>query len=219
MRTDVARRCPALGEHLIAADWAFVLHLAAHGQINRTRAGFTRFGLRGISSGSGAFSAFRTHRVEYLLPFRRLSGFVFDMARPFRMSEKVRLAIALARLTLLGRLRPGTRVAVTNAATIHGQATACVTRWRPAVQRRRTDPPDAIDDNVSAAKASEPGAVPRSRPCGNDSGAPLGGSRLVARDARDVRPCCEPACGACHAQQSAAPHTPVGGHRACGVAT
>jgi len=111
-RTEILRECRIVGQSFTAADWAINLFLASRGKIHRTQAGLTVFGRKGISSGSGAWRAFRSLWVEWIFPFYRLSLYVKNLTLnlPFRYKIKiyarlVQLNSQAARLQLMSTLR------------------------------------------------------------------------------------------------------------------
>lgn len=98
MRTDVIRQCPVVGQHFLAADWAIDLFLASRGNVHRTEKGLTVFGVNGVSSRAGSYSAFRNNRIEWLLPFYRMSLFALQFAEDFSIGQKAALLGTLLKL-------------------------------------------------------------------------------------------------------------------------
>lgn len=100
VRTDVLKQCEVLGQSFTAADWAFNLFLASQGNIHRCDKGLTIFGLNGISSRSGSYRAFRTRRIELLLPFYRLSLYVLKLSGQFPLQEKFKILKMLFKINM-----------------------------------------------------------------------------------------------------------------------
>lgn len=100
IRADVLRSCPLLGQSFIAADWGIDLYLASYGKINRTTAGYTIFGIKGVSSSADAYKAFRNHWIERFVPFYRLSQYVYSLSKDFNQFEKSHLVFIMAKLNI-----------------------------------------------------------------------------------------------------------------------
>lgn len=100
VRTGVLRGCGIVGQSFIAADWAIDLYLASRGKIHRTLDGYTVFGVRGVSSGAGAYKAFRNSFIEVPFPFYRLTGYVFDLTRDFPLGQRLVIIHTLVRLNV-----------------------------------------------------------------------------------------------------------------------
>lgn len=100
IRTEVLRDCEIPGQSFTAADWAIDLFLASRGNIHRTEKGLTVFGLNGISSRAGSWGAFRNQRIEWLLPFYRLSRYVLKLSAGLPPIAKATLLKRLLALNL-----------------------------------------------------------------------------------------------------------------------
>ena len=100
IRTEVLRDCEIPGQSFTAADWAIDLFLVSRGNIHRTVKGLTVFGLNGISSRVGAWSAFRSHRIEWLLPLYRLSRYVLKLSAGFPPIARIKILAKLLALNL-----------------------------------------------------------------------------------------------------------------------
>lgn len=100
MRTEVLRDCEVIGQPFTAADWAIDLFLASHGNIHRTGKGLTVFGLDGVSSRVGSWGAFRNQRIEWLLPFYRLSRYVLKLSEKLPLIVRIRILKRLLVLNL-----------------------------------------------------------------------------------------------------------------------
>ncbi|MFJ7565828.1 glycosyltransferase family 2 protein [Herminiimonas sp. NPDC097707] len=100
VRTEVLKKCELFGQSFAAADWAFNLFLASQGNIHRCDKGLTIFGLNGVSSRSGSYRAFRTRRIELLLPFYRLSLYVLKLSAQFPLREKFKILRALFKINM-----------------------------------------------------------------------------------------------------------------------
>jgi glycosyltransferase involved in cell wall biosynthesis len=98
MRTDVIKQCAVVGQSFIAADWAIDLFLACHGKVHRTQKGMTVFGAHGMSSRAGSYRDFRNSKIEWMLPFYRLSCYALKFARDFSFIQKVWLLKTLLKL-------------------------------------------------------------------------------------------------------------------------
>ncbi|NWF37940.1 glycosyltransferase [Mariprofundus sp. NF] len=100
IRTDVLRGCNMIGQSFIAADWAIDLYLASKGKVNRTKNGYEIFGVKGISRGSAAYSEFRNHVIEVLLPFFRLTKYVVNLTDDLSFKQRSRILLILMKLNL-----------------------------------------------------------------------------------------------------------------------
>ena len=100
IRTNMLRNCEVLGQSFIGADWAINLYLASKGKLNRTASGYTIFGVKGVSSSSGAYKAFRNDHVEIFIPFYRLSKYVIQLTNGFTLRQKLRMALILVKLNI-----------------------------------------------------------------------------------------------------------------------
>ncbi len=95
IRTDVLRGCDVLGKQFLGVDWAINLYLASRGKIGRVDKGLTLFGVGGLSKGSNAWSAFRTHPVGWVFPFYKLSIYSYRLTPAFSISGRIWLAMHL----------------------------------------------------------------------------------------------------------------------------
>lgn len=102
VRRDALAGCPVLGKHFLAADWAIVAHLAAQGRLQRCDRGWTMLGKGGISGSRHIFRAHRNSWVDFWLPFRTLASFAWRLSADFHILDRVRLALGLLKLNLLG---------------------------------------------------------------------------------------------------------------------
>lgn len=100
IRTKELRGCEVLGQSFLAADWAINLYLASKGKLNRTEKGHTIFGIKGISSSSNVYRAFRNSIVEYALPFYRLSQYVLKLTSGYTIRQRLRVAKVLVELNV-----------------------------------------------------------------------------------------------------------------------
>lgn len=100
MRTSLIKQCEIPGLSFTAADWAIDFFLASRGEIHRTKMGLTVFGRGGVSSGSGAWRAFRNQPIEYFLPFYQFSRYALKLMRPLPWHAWLRVFRALVRLNV-----------------------------------------------------------------------------------------------------------------------
>jgi hypothetical protein len=106
VRTNILRSCEFIGQSFIAADWAIDLYLASKGKINRTEIGYTIFGIKGVSSGSDSFKAFRNDAIELLLPFYRLTRYVSEFTAGWPLAQRIRIFSILLKLNLFAAVYP-----------------------------------------------------------------------------------------------------------------
>ena len=101
MRTDVIINCDLLGKSYPALDWAVDVYLAVNGEINRTEGGEIILGRSGISSSSGAWAAFRTSKLELLIPFFHFSKYMLSAINNLSRRDRLPLLFSLLRINLL----------------------------------------------------------------------------------------------------------------------
>lgn len=101
IRVNILRNCEVLGQSFIGSDWAINLYLASKGKLNRITEGHTIFGIKGVSSSSGAYKAFRNNHIERFVPLYRLSIYVIKLTSSFTARQKLRIAIILIKLNIL----------------------------------------------------------------------------------------------------------------------
>lgn len=106
MRTEVLRGCDLIGQSFIAFDWAIILFLARKGKINRTRNGYTVFGIKGASRGANGLKQFRNRAIEVLFPFYRLTQYAASLTDGFPLRQRFKIATKLLRLNLQAALFP-----------------------------------------------------------------------------------------------------------------
>jgi len=106
VRTEVLRGCEIIGQSFIAADWAIDLYLASKGKVNRIKGGYMISGVRGVSSSSGSFKAFRNDAIELLLPFYRLTRYVIALAAGMSLGQQIKIISILLKLNLFAALYP-----------------------------------------------------------------------------------------------------------------
>lgn len=100
IRTSALRNCPVVGQSFYAADWAINLYLASKGKLNRTESGYTIIGIKGISSGSESYRAFRNEFIELFVPFYRLGEYVRTFTAGLNAREKIRITFILIKLNI-----------------------------------------------------------------------------------------------------------------------
>ena len=106
VRTDILRGCEVIGQSIIAADWAIDLYLASKGKVHRVKGGYMISGVKGVSSSSGSFKAFRNNAIELLLPFYRLTKYVNALAAGMSLGQRIRIILILLKLNLFAALYP-----------------------------------------------------------------------------------------------------------------
>lgn len=106
VRTDILRGCEVIGQSFIAADWAIDLYLASKGKVHRVKGGYMISGVKGVSSSSGSFKAFRNDAIELLFPFYRLTRYVIVLAAGMSLGQRIRIISILLKLNLIAALYP-----------------------------------------------------------------------------------------------------------------
>lgn len=106
IRTEVLRGCDLIGQSFIASDWAIILYLARKGKINRTKSGYTIFGIKGASRDADGLKKFRNSAIEVLLPFYRVTHYVASLTDGFSLGQRFRIASTLLKLNLQAALFP-----------------------------------------------------------------------------------------------------------------
>lgn len=91
MRTDIIRKCEAVGKSFLGADWAVNLFLAKHGNINRTSEGLLVVGSKGLSNSDQKWSAFREPVIGWIIPFYRFSQYAFRISEDLTPSQRLRI--------------------------------------------------------------------------------------------------------------------------------
>jgi glycosyltransferase involved in cell wall biosynthesis len=94
---SVFRRPPLVAsfggdESYLGQDWAVMLRLTRHGPSKRLDGGELVRGARGASSSTSIFDRYRRRRLDWLLPFGRLSGDVWQVMADQPLAD--RLAVA-----------------------------------------------------------------------------------------------------------------------------
>jgi glycosyltransferase involved in cell wall biosynthesis len=98
MRTKIVHTYSLVGESFVAADWAINLHLLKHGKIHRHDKGLLILGINGVSNQPDAYKKFRNQPIELLLPFYRLSHYIFKQSNHFSINTRLSLLLTLFRL-------------------------------------------------------------------------------------------------------------------------
>lgn len=106
VRTDILRGCEVIGQSFIAADWAIDLYLASKGKVHRVKGGYMISGVKGVSSSSGSFKAFRNDAIELLFPFYRLTRYVIVLAAGLPLAQRIRIISILLKMNLLAASYP-----------------------------------------------------------------------------------------------------------------
>lgn len=100
MRTDIIRDCAIPGQSFTAVDWAIGIFLASRGGVNRTKLGLAIFGRDGVSSRRGAWRAFRSQRLELVIPLMRFSCYVLHLIKPLPWRPRLRISAVLVTINL-----------------------------------------------------------------------------------------------------------------------
>jgi len=95
VRTDVLRGCEFIGQPFIGADWAVNLYLVSNGKVNRVKEGLILSGTKGISNSSNAFSAFRNHLIEWVLPLFEVTRITLRLIKDFPVKQKIKILLVL----------------------------------------------------------------------------------------------------------------------------
>lgn len=100
IRTEVLRECSLVGKTYLGVDWAVSIYLATKGKMNRADAGSLVLGRDGISNSLDIFRAFRSSRIEVLVPMYALSKEVARLTVDFDTVDKRKIRAALIKLNL-----------------------------------------------------------------------------------------------------------------------
>jgi len=95
IRTDMLRGCEFIGQSFIGADWAVNLYLVSNGKVNRVKEGLILSGTKGISNSSNAFSAFRNHLIEWVLPLFEVTRITLRLIKDFPVKQKIKILLVL----------------------------------------------------------------------------------------------------------------------------
>jgi glycosyltransferase involved in cell wall biosynthesis len=105
-RREVLINCEILGSSFMAADWAINLCLIKHGNVHRSVNGLTTFGVNGVSRGADAWGIFRNGFVEWVVPFKSLTAYVFKLSADLPFPIRYRIIKRLLKLNLSVSYRP-----------------------------------------------------------------------------------------------------------------
>lgn len=97
-RRDAIAGWEMLGEHFLGSDWALILHLIGIGKLNRSTRGWVTLGAEGVSNSRDIFAIFRRTLFDWLLPFNRLSLYVWTLLEGATARQKLAIARRLLRL-------------------------------------------------------------------------------------------------------------------------
>lgn len=95
-----------LGNDWLGFDWAVILFLASKGRMNRAFKGSITLGTHGASSEMNIFKKYNTSKIEYFLPFFKLSTIVMNFSREFTRLQRVRLLFILVKLNMVAKVWP-----------------------------------------------------------------------------------------------------------------
>jgi glycosyltransferase involved in cell wall biosynthesis len=99
-RADLAEARKGVGAYL-ASDWTVVIRLLTRGKMNRTQRGSVVLGRSGLSNSATIFAAYRSERMDWLLPLRQLQVATLAAVASEAWSIRFRIGIRLIKLSLI----------------------------------------------------------------------------------------------------------------------
>jgi glycosyltransferase involved in cell wall biosynthesis len=105
-RKEALSTCEVLNQSFTAADWVVDLFLIKHGNVHRSVNGLTTFGVNGASRGVDAWGAFRNGLIEWVVPFKSLSAYVFKLSADLPLAVRFTIIKRLLKLNLAVSYRP-----------------------------------------------------------------------------------------------------------------
>jgi len=100
MRTNVIRSFPFGNGSFPAWDWAVDVHLAAHGEIERTRGAQIIFGDGGMSLKKGGWNLFQADALDRILPTYRFTLFLTKYLGGVPLFHQIKILTQLIKLNL-----------------------------------------------------------------------------------------------------------------------
>ena len=97
-RRDVIAGWELLGENFLGSDWALIIHLIGIGKLNRSTRGWVTLGTEGVSNSRDIFAIYRRTLFDWLLPFNRLSFYVWRLLKGASARQKLKVIRKLFRL-------------------------------------------------------------------------------------------------------------------------
>ena len=94
-RTTVATWPHLDDSYFLGADWTLVTHAAKCGKLHRSAEGWVAFGTDGMSNRVDAFKRFRKSRLDWLIPYRRMSSDILEAVHEAPLAIRARVLFKL----------------------------------------------------------------------------------------------------------------------------
>lgn len=105
-RKEILADCEVLNQSFTALDWAIDLFLIKHGNVHRSVNGLTTFGVNGVSRGADAWGVFRNGFIEWVVPFKSLTAYMFKLSADLPLPVRYTIIKRLLKLNLSVSYRP-----------------------------------------------------------------------------------------------------------------